>query len=155
MQFSSCLVVISHVVLLHCTVKITKHFQADIRLFSLPYRAIIGRFGVWPSAQMATTSCPHPTINPCVCGRGPGSPSSWRRNGRWWGGRGRRRRFNSTRLFVFLCACVSKQPCFRLDRSEKQSLRRAWLKGMSQWWATSLCFSPDITCDADLSWLLV
>lgn len=87
---------------------------------------------------MATTSCRHPTINPCVCGRGPGSPSSWRRNGRWWGGRGRRRRFNSALGCFCVCVCVSKQPCFGLDRSEKQSLRRAWLKGMFQRWAGNI-----------------
>lgn len=38
----------------------------------------------------------------------------------------------------FVCVCVSKQPCFGLDRSEKQSLRRAWLKGMFQRWAGNI-----------------
>lgn len=40
--------------------------------------------------------------------------------------------------FFCVCVCVSKQPCFGLDRSEKQSLRRAWLKGMFQRWAGNI-----------------
>lgn len=54
-------------------------------LYSTLCRVTIERFGVWLSAPTVTTLCRHPMTSPFVCGREPGSPSSWRRNGRRWG----------------------------------------------------------------------
>lgn len=119
--------------------------QTDLRLFSLwPHRAITARSGVWPSAPTATTSCLRPTISPCVCGRGRGSPSSWRRSGRWWAGwECGCRRFN---LYAWL-ASLTKPIIFffyRPDRNEKQNSRRAWLKGMFLWWDLSFPHFPHV-----------
>lgn len=104
---------------------------ADIWTSFLPYRATIGRSGVWPSAPAATTLCRHPTTSPCACGKEPENPSSWRRNGRWWD-----RTFyrcSDTHLKDTVSS-ISYLNCFCFHRSERQSLRRAWPKETCLWW---------------------
>ena len=119
-------------------------FSQSLIFLSLPYRATIGRSGVWPSAPAATILCHHPTTSPCVCGKEPESPSSWKRSGRWWGRAiDRLYRYSDTHTLI-----ISELNNFCFYRNEKQSLRRAWSKEMSLWWVFNFKLHSFL-CDGD------
>lgn len=146
MQFSSCLVVISHVlfcrVLLHCTVKITLPGWYSAFLSALQgHHREVWCLTISPNGDHLVSSSHDKSLRLWERTREPIILEEEREMVR----RTRSTQTIQQHTFVFcFFVCVSKQPCFRLDRSEKQSLRRAWLKGMSQWWALSFQLQGDI-----------